>query len=81
MVSDRLSVRLPEALQENLEAVVEGSGKSEAEVVREAIEEYCLKCPASQRLRPCQRAGPDWVRQRGARRPQHQSQISRRLGS
>jgi predicted DNA-binding protein len=43
MASGRLSVRIPESLQENLESVVEVTGKTEAEVVREALEDYCLK--------------------------------------
>jgi predicted DNA-binding protein len=43
MASDRLSVRIPESLQQNLESVVEVTGKSEAEVVREALEDYCMK--------------------------------------
>jgi predicted DNA-binding protein len=43
MASDRLSVRIPEELREELEAVVHATGKSEAEVVREALSDYCLK--------------------------------------
>lgn len=43
MASDRLSVRIPPELQNSLESLSEATGKSEAEVVREALQEYCLK--------------------------------------
>lgn len=43
MASDRLSVRIPADLQESLDSLAESTGKSGAEVVREAIQEYCLK--------------------------------------
>ena len=43
MASGRLSVRIPADLQESLDSVAESIGKSEAEVVREALQEYCLR--------------------------------------
>jgi predicted DNA-binding protein len=43
MASDRLSVRIPPDLQESLDLLSEATGKSEAEVVREALQEYCRK--------------------------------------
>lgn len=43
MASDRLSVRIPEKLRGDLQALVDASGKSEAVVVRQALEEYCRK--------------------------------------
>ncbi|MBI3466249.1 MAG: CopG family transcriptional regulator [Planctomycetes bacterium] len=43
MSSQRLSVRIPEGLQGDLESLARSTGKSESELVREAIEEYCRK--------------------------------------
>lgn len=43
MASDRLSVRIPDELRGELEAVVNATGKTEADVVREALSEYCRK--------------------------------------
>jgi metal-responsive CopG/Arc/MetJ family transcriptional regulator len=43
MASARLSVRIPPHLQKSLDSLAEATGKSEAEVVREALQEYCLK--------------------------------------
>lgn len=43
MASGRLSVRIPESLQQNIESVVEVTGKTEVEVVRGALEEHCVK--------------------------------------
>lgn len=43
MATDRLSVRIPPELQDELGAVAQATGKTEAQVVREALEEYCLK--------------------------------------
>lgn len=43
MASDRLSVRIPPELQDSLDSLSQTTGKSEAEVVREALQEYCVK--------------------------------------
>lgn len=43
MASGRLSVRIPPELQQSLDSLSAVTGKSEAEVVREALQEYCLK--------------------------------------
>ena len=43
MASDRLSVRLPEALRSNLETLVETTGRTESDLAREAIEEYLVR--------------------------------------
>lgn len=43
MVSDRLSLRLPEPLRKGLEAPVESTGRTESDLAREAIEEYLLR--------------------------------------
>ena len=43
MASERLSIRLPRKLQADLSSIVESSGRSESEIVREAIEEYVKK--------------------------------------
>ena len=40
MAADRLSIRLPEALRAEIEALSKASGKSESEIARQAIEEY-----------------------------------------
>lgn len=41
MASGRLSIRIPEELQDHLESLAHLTGKSESEIVREALEEYC----------------------------------------
>jgi metal-responsive CopG/Arc/MetJ family transcriptional regulator len=43
MPNQRLSVRIPAELQDDLESLAHTTGKSESELVREALEEYCLK--------------------------------------
>ncbi len=43
MASDRISVRIADDLQEKLDHVRKATGKSDTELVREALEEYCLK--------------------------------------
>jgi predicted DNA-binding protein len=43
MASDRLSVRISGEQKAELQSVIEATGKPEAEVVREALAEYCLK--------------------------------------
>jgi hypothetical protein len=43
MSNGRLSIRISEQLQGELEALAEVTGKSESDLVREAIEEYCQK--------------------------------------
>ena len=43
MASDRLSVRIPEALRSNLETLVETTGRTESDLARVAIEEYLVR--------------------------------------
>ena len=43
MTSFRLSLRLPEPIRSNLESLVEITGRTESELVREAIEEYLIR--------------------------------------
>jgi predicted DNA-binding protein len=43
MSNRRLSIRISPELQKQLAAFVRKSGRSESEVVREALEEYCQK--------------------------------------
>ena len=43
MASDRLSVRLTEALRSSLETLVETTGHTESDLAREAIEEYLVR--------------------------------------
>lgn len=40
MASERLSIRLPESLHSEIEALSKASGKSESEIARLAIEEF-----------------------------------------
>jgi len=40
-MSARLSIRIPQTLQEGMERVVKSTGKSESEIVRAALEEFC----------------------------------------
>ena len=47
MRSQRLSIRLSEEVQENLAALVQSTGKTESDVVREALMEYCCKHSAT----------------------------------
>jgi len=39
----RLTVRIPDALQTDLDALARTAGKTESEIVREALTEYCQK--------------------------------------
>lgn len=39
----RLSIRIPDDLQNELGQVASATGKSESQIVREALEEYCRK--------------------------------------
>lgn len=39
----RLSIRIPDELHNELGAVAAATGKSESQIVREALEEYCEK--------------------------------------
>ena len=39
----RLSIRITDQLKQDLGAVAESQGKSESDVVRQALEEYCAK--------------------------------------
>ncbi len=48
MASDPLSIELPERLQDQLAAIVRATGKSESEVVRQALLEYCQRQSGSQ---------------------------------
>ncbi len=41
MSTDRLSIRLPVQSQEELAAIVRATGKTESEVVRDALAAYC----------------------------------------
>jgi Arc/MetJ-type ribon-helix-helix transcriptional regulator len=41
MASARVSIRLPKDIHNQLRAVVRATGKSESEVVRAALSEYC----------------------------------------
>ena len=43
MASNQLSIRLPEGIQDQLQAIVHATGKTESEVIREALAEYCEK--------------------------------------
>lgn len=43
MASDRLSLRLPEALRRGLESLVASTGRTESELAREAIQEYLVR--------------------------------------
>lgn len=43
MPTERLSIRIPEELRGNLESLIQTTGKTESELVREALEEYCFK--------------------------------------
>lgn len=42
MAAQRLSIRIPEKLQEDLEALAQSTGRSESDIVRDALENYCL---------------------------------------
>jgi metal-responsive CopG/Arc/MetJ family transcriptional regulator len=41
MADDRITVRLDEDLRSELEAIAQGGNRSESDVVREALAEYC----------------------------------------
>lgn len=43
MSDQRLSIRIPENLRNDLETVARTTGKSESEIVRDALEEFCAK--------------------------------------
>ncbi len=43
MASDRLSLRLPEALRSGMEILSESTGRTESDLAREAIEEYLAR--------------------------------------
>jgi predicted DNA-binding protein len=42
-MAGRLSIRIPDQLQDDLQQLASLIGKSESEIVREAIEEYCAR--------------------------------------
>lgn len=48
MASDPLNIELPERLQDQLAAIVRATGKSESEVVSQALLEYCQRHSGSQ---------------------------------
>lgn len=48
MSDQRLSIRIPEDLQEQLVTLINATGKSESEIVREALTDYCRDHLASQ---------------------------------
>jgi hypothetical protein len=41
MAGERLSIRLPEPLQRQLEGLARRTGRTESELAREALSEYC----------------------------------------
>jgi len=43
MAAQRLSIRIPEKLQEELDSLAEATGRSESEIVRDALEDYCMR--------------------------------------
>lgn len=43
----RLTVRIPDALQTELDALARTAGRTESEIVREALTEYCQKYGAA----------------------------------
>lgn len=43
MSSQRLSVRLPDHIQKQLQLLIRRTGRTESDLVREAISEYCEK--------------------------------------
>lgn len=43
MKTDRLSVRLSDEIQQQIDALVEATGMTESEIVREALADYCHK--------------------------------------
>lgn len=47
MPSQRLTIRLPEPLQKQLEALARRTGRTESELAREALAEYCEQQQAS----------------------------------
>ena len=43
MPRERLTIRLPKALQEQLDALARQTGRTESELAREAIADYCAR--------------------------------------
>jgi hypothetical protein len=41
MPAPRISIRIPPRIQEDIAALADATGRSESEVVREALEDYC----------------------------------------
>ena len=41
MPAPRISIRIPPKIQEELAALAEATGRTESELVREALEDYC----------------------------------------
>ena len=39
----RISIRIPKELQTNMQRLVRATGKSESQIVRDALEDYCRK--------------------------------------
>ena len=55
MSTDPVQIELPEGLHEQIAAIVRSTGKTESEVVRQAITEYCarLSPPTNADDAPC----------------------------
>ena len=42
-MSERISIRIPQELQQGVERIVQATGKSESEIVRAALAEFCSR--------------------------------------